>query len=57
MYYFKNKVEIDIKRLIELYQSYLFSNINRKQPEIIVYRGYPVEVHPVLTEDGYILGK
>ena len=27
-----------------------------KQPEIIVYRGYPVEVHQVLTEDGYILG-
>ena len=26
------------------------------QPEIIVYRGYPVELHQILTEDGYILG-
>lgn len=26
------------------------------QPEIIIYRGYPVELHTVLTEDGYLLG-
>ncbi|KAK4007766.1 gastric triacylglycerol lipase [Daphnia magna] len=25
-------------------------------PEIIIYRGYPVELHTVLTEDGYLLG-
>ena len=36
--------------ILKANSTYLF------QPEIIIYRGYPVELHTVLTEDGYLLG-
>ncbi|XP_042888749.1 gastric triacylglycerol lipase-like [Penaeus japonicus] len=29
--------------------------VNKSTPEMITYNGYSVEVHPVTTEDGYIL--
>lgn len=29
--------------------------LSKLQPEIIAYRGYPIEIHHVVTDDGYIL--
>jgi lysosomal acid lipase/cholesteryl ester hydrolase len=37
------------------YFIYLFIYLNSTQPEIIANRGYPVEIHQVVTDDGYIL--
>ena len=38
---------------IELLKSSLI--VYQSQPEIIAFRGYPVEIHHVVTGDGYIL--
>lgn len=42
-----------IQLLFSLNSKRLFAS--QLQPEVITYRGYPVEIHHVVTDDGYIL--
>lgn len=52
--YVTSKSEID-RLCLDFDKHFYFYGITI-QPEIIIYRGYPVELHTVLTEDGYLLG-